>query len=228
MRRDRRRCRPGPASPDNEPGRAAILRPEAPRSLSRPRQRMPDHRTHTWLICLCVVLSDINTPPCMAISLSRRLRTRFTDFPHNVDMRTPGRTRSILCAGNSSGAAHLGSADHPVRRTCWRVCAVMAASSRTEGERSVETSPFMSAITCRVRMCLLPNVAILGLSGTAARRRGEPRHRAMRRGVRPARAHRCRNAGTGRPGPFTARTVLRAGTPDSRMDAAAWSRLSSG
>jgi hypothetical protein len=122
----------------------------------------------------------------------------------------------ILCAGNPSGAAHLGSADHPVRRTCWRVCAVMAASSRTEGERSVEPAPFMSAITCRVRMCQLPNVAILGSSGTAALRRGEPRHRAMRRGARPARAHRCRDAGTGRPGSFTARTVLRAGTSDSR------------
>ena len=101
------------------------------------------------------------------------------------------------------------------------------ASSRTEGKRSGESSPFMSAITCRVRMCQLQNVAMSGSSGTAARRRGEPRHRAMRRGAARQVNHRCRDAGIGRPGSFTARTVLRAGTSDSRMDAA-WSRLSSG
>ena len=106
--------------------------------------------------------STKNTAPKSRSVTSERIVTNSSNY------RPP-----ILCAGSPSGAAHLGSADHPARRTCWRVCAVMAASSRTEGERSVEPPPFMSAITCRARICQLPNVAILGSSGTAAGRRGE-------------------------------------------------------
>ena len=74
------------------------------------------------------------------------------------------------------------------------------------GERSVEPSPLMSAIRCWGRMWsdVLPDVPVAGCGhiGIKRHRCAAPwraRHRAMRRGARPAWAHRYRNAGTDRP-----------------------------
>jgi hypothetical protein len=91
-------------------------------------------------------------------NVCRRRKTSYATIRSRRPAPTTIRANStsslpILCAGNPSGAAHLGSADHPVRRTCWRVCAVMAASSRDGGSGPWNPSPFMSAITCRGRMC---------------------------------------------------------------------------
>jgi len=198
-----------PARSGSRQGRTSRPRPPA-RAFRRWQRISMQRAASAQLMAIgCPASSSTNT------QRDRRTRPSYVLPADFVCRKSVGRGPFRLC--RSPGSAHLVEG-----------LRCDGASSRTEGERSVELSPFMSAITCRVRMCQLPNVAISGSSGTAARRRGEPRHRAMRRGARPARAHRCRNAGTGRPGSFTARTVLRAGTSDSRMDAAAWSRLSSG